>query len=244
MDYDDSDVTALGDFLRAADTGIVKVELLDEPFDLALLSDRSRREVEASLFEDGQSHATVRVYGEPVTIKADPTTNTIRQLRLLATHRGPNGTLRQMEWSTESDGTKWLAELWQMIFMHRSTDMTLCIDEIERSLHPELMRFLIVQWRDAPRAKSQLIFSTHNDNFLEDDLLRRDEVWFVEKDVSGRTRMLSEAEFVPIDGVTRQRAYLDGMYGATPRISDRRFYWFRTGSWSTDNVTATAVSAS
>ena len=59
---------------------------------------------------------------------------------------------------------------------------------------------------------------------LEDDLLRRDEVWFVEKDPRGGSRLISEVEYKPIPGVSRQRAYLDGMYGGVPRIAARRFH--------------------
>ena len=243
---DQSTLNRLGEFLKSADTGIERLELLEEDFNLSQLPDHERRNAEFEMRNLGGAYFTVVLNGDPITLKLDIETNKVSRLRLQAVHTGTDKKGIPLDWSTESDGTRRIAELWQMIFMYNGGllgDAAIFIDEIERSLHPELVRFIIEEWRNQftsqkslsrpgeltnlfeKKIEKQLIFTTHNDNFLEDDLLRRDEVWFVEKDKTGATHMTSEIEYKPAEGVTRQRAYLDGMYGGTPRIPGRRFHW-------------------
>lgn len=61
---------------------------------------------------------------------------------------------------------------------------------------------------------TQLIFTTHESNLLNLDLIRADEVWFVEKDKTGASHMTSLAEYKPREDV--QKGYLQGRYGAIP----------------------------
>lgn len=61
---------------------------------------------------------------------------------------------------------------------------------------------------------TQLIISTHECNLLNLDMIRADEVWFVEKDKSGRSRLVSLAEYKPRENV--RKGYLQGRYSAIP----------------------------
>jgi hypothetical protein len=61
---------------------------------------------------------------------------------------------------------------------------------------------------------TQLIFTTHESNLLNLDLIRADEVWFVEKDKTGTSHMTSLAEYKPREDI--QKGYLQGRYGAIP----------------------------
>ena len=61
---------------------------------------------------------------------------------------------------------------------------------------------------------SQLIFTTHESNLLDLDLIRADEVWFVEKDAAGASHLTSLAEYKPREDI--RRGYLLGRYGAIP----------------------------
>ena len=99
---------------------------------------------------------------------------------------------------------------------------TLVVDELERSLHPMLVDYLIgvVQDPEANSRGAQLIFTTHEAMLLDLDLLRRDEYWFAEKTSEGNTRLYSLEDF-------RERAdrriiwsYLDGRYGAVPAFRE------------------------
>lgn len=223
--YEGEMLENLGDFLRKADTGIERVEVQEDPLDVDQLDDHDRNRIEKWLQDDDSANLTTFIGGRRVTVKRDAATGNVYRSRLRAIHSDSNDKGTALDWANESDGTRRMAELWQMIFISPKRGLTLFIDEMERSLHPELVRFLVEQWRVTPPPNSQLIFTTHNDNFLEDDLLRRDEVWFVSKNRGGASRMVSEVQFKLVEGVTRQRAYLDGMYGGVPNISDRRFHF-------------------
>lgn len=122
----------------------------------------------------------------------------------------------------ESEGTKRLINLWLLAFS--SFHMTLALDEIDQSLHPELFRYFIGHWLEKAEDRSQLIFTTHNDNLLEDDLLRRDEVWFVTKNREGASELASLVEYKIAPGTNVQRAYLVGMFNGTPKFGIRKFY--------------------
>ena len=66
----------------------------------------------------------------------------------------------------------------------------------------------------------QLIVTTHEDRVLDLDLLRRDEVWFAEKDNRGRTELYSLEDFGPRFDAKIVKAYLEGRYGAIPHFKN------------------------
>ena len=216
-----SNLKQIGDFLSHADIGITRVEMQKEPLELESLPSYSRRMVEQWIQKDSSLPLVMSAYS---TLHQDSDSGEVYRNRLRAAHKNESGTETFLDWSSESDGTRRMTDLWQMLFASERIGRTIIVDEMERSLHPELMRYLLEQWRKHAPPNSQLIFTTHNDNFLEDDLLRRDEVWFVSKDKTGASRMVSEVQYKPVEGVTRQRAYLDGMFGGVPNIAERYFH--------------------
>lgn len=100
------------------------------------------------------------------------------------------------------------------------------IDELNARLHPLLVRnFLLTFLNPAINAKhAQLLFTTHDTWQLSNQLLRRDEIWFVEKDEQGISTLYSLADFVDVDGArirkdeSYERNYLIGKYGAIPTL--------------------------
>ncbi|WP_395090676.1 ATP/GTP-binding protein [Armatimonas sp.] len=124
----------------------------------------------------------------------------------------------------ESEGTRRLINLWPITFTSFHTPLALSIDEIDQSLHPEIFRYFIEDWIQNSRNQSQLIFTTHNDNLLEDDLLRRDEVWLVTKNKEGASELASLVEYKIEPGTNLQKAYLHGWFNGVPRLGARRFY--------------------
>lgn len=95
----------------------------------------------------------------------------------------------------------------------------LAIDEIESSLHPRLVEFIIEDFFKQ-KGQSQLLLTTHYDGLLEeDDLLRKDSVWFTDKKESGSTELYSLADFKGVNRISSlQKAYKYGKFGATPNI--------------------------
>lgn len=100
----------------------------------------------------------------------------------------------------------------------------LFIDELDARLHP-LLSTLIVQFfnsiKDNP-SQAQLIFSTHNTNLLSDKILRRDQVYFIEKDEYGASRLKSLLEKGARNDASFEKDYLNGEYNAVPFSSKER----------------------
>jgi uncharacterized protein len=129
----------------------------------------------------------------------------------------------------ESDGTvSWLGLLLPVLKALESGG-TVVVDEIDASLHPELAARLILMFQDDrtnPR-DAQLLFTTHDATLLGtafgEEVLERDQIWFVEKDETGASRLYPLSDFHPRQGENRERRYLGGSYGAVPILSDPAF---------------------
>ena len=97
----------------------------------------------------------------------------------------------------------------------------LVVDEIESSMHPLLTRHLIEMVQDAAinSYHAQLIFTTHDTGLLDLTLLRRDQIWFAEKnEKTMQTDIYALTEFSPRKGENISKGYLQGRYGAIPFI--------------------------
>ncbi|MDI9308840.1 MAG: ATP-binding protein [Limnohabitans sp.] len=125
------------------------------------------------------------------------------------------------DFSEESDGTNRLFELSpaleELIF---EDDVTFVIDELERSIHPLLAKQLLKLYSESSKTNSQLIFTTHESHLLDDELLRRDEIWFTEKKADGSTEFYPLSNFNPRGDKVLERGYLQGRYGGIPFLGD------------------------
>lgn len=119
----------------------------------------------------------------------------------------------------ESDGTRRLYGLLASVFMGRE-GRTYIIDELDTSLHPQLTyRFVKMFLEDPSSNRSQLIFSTHESSLMDFSLLRRDEIWFLEKDGNGESSLYSLEEFNERNDRRIEKAYREGRYGGVPIFS-------------------------
>jgi len=121
----------------------------------------------------------------------------------------------------ESDGTRRFFQLMGPFFQTVSLGFTVFVDELETSMHPLLARELVeyVQNVGDPASQAQLIFATHDTTLLDPELLRRDQIWFTEKDKHGATQLHSLFDYKerrPRKGEALQKGYLAGRYGAIP----------------------------
>ncbi len=108
------------------------------------------------------------------------------------------------------------------IYSAIKTNAFLNIDELETSLHPNLVE-LIIQRFLLSKGCSQLLVTMHNDSFLNmvDDLISRDSIWFTKKDERGSTDLYSLVEFKGLNRISSfQKAYRNGVFGALPMIKD------------------------
>ncbi|NUT91217.1 MAG: ATP-binding protein [Saccharothrix sp.] len=151
----------------------------------------------------------------------------VSELRLKLTHGDGE---QAFHLGDESAGTRsWLALLPSVLGLLEDGGV-LVIDEIDASLHPRLTAQLVALFRDARvnGGGAQLVFTTHDPSLLSpalgDDVLRRDEVWFVEKRDDGATDLYPLSDFHPRkDGENLARRYLGGSYGAVPNLLEGDF---------------------
>ena len=123
--------------------------------------------------------------------------------------------------SMESDGTNQLFFLCPIIKHALDYGKTIFVDELDNSLHPLLMDYIIDIFnnKDSNPNSAQLIFNTHSTKELTLDIFRRDQVYFVEKDDnSGITDLYSLDEFSVRKTENINKGYLQGRYGAIPTI--------------------------
>ena len=121
----------------------------------------------------------------------------------------------------ESDGTQRMFDLIPLLSVLSQGNVTVIVDEIDRSLHPEMSRNLIETMSVVSEGvASQLIMTTHESSLLDlKNLLRRDEVWFVEKNTDGESKLYSLEEYKPRFDKELRKAYLQGRFGAIPFIA-------------------------
>lgn len=121
--------------------------------------------------------------------------------------------------SEESDGTNRLLDLLTVLFEKRS-ECVYVIDEIDRCLHPQLTyKFISEYLKISVKKEIQLIVTTHESRLLDFDLLRKDEIWFIDKKSSGASSIYSLDEYNERFDKKIDKAYLEGRYGGVPIFS-------------------------
>ena len=124
----------------------------------------------------------------------------------------------------ESEGTKKLFSLSGPLIDTLISGDVLIIDELDARLHPLLTREIVRLFHDPDqnRNDAQLVFVTQDTNLLDNLLLRRDQIWFVEKDRQGASYLYSLAEFRVRNDATYEKDYIHGRYGAIPFLGGMR----------------------
>ncbi|MCK4260849.1 MAG: ATP-binding protein [Halanaerobiales bacterium] len=120
------------------------------------------------------------------------------------------------EFSEESDGTRRLFDLLDILISNEKNKIYI-VDEMERSLHPKLTyRFIELFYELLISNNVQLIFTTHESTIMTQELLRRDEIWFVERNKNNTSHLYSLDRFNERYDKKLSKAYLEGRYGAIP----------------------------
>ena len=144
-----------------------------------------------------------------------------------STHQNQDGKSEIFDFmNQESDGTIRLAAMVGRCLLALKTNGVLCVDELERSLHPILVRELLklFQMRDYNSGAAQLIFTTHLVQLLDDSILRLSEVAIVDKNRQRGTKVKRLIEMrnagEQIRNVTNfRKRYLKGYYSGVPRAA-------------------------
>lgn len=194
-------------YMRAADIGIDRLELLEEEVAPASATD---------LVPGG-----VRIeVGLP---RGGPPANA-KRIQVRTWHKRVDSKESvALDIQDESDGTRKLFEFAGGWIRALESGATLFVDEVDRSLHPHMTRFLVGLFHGSTNQRNaQLVYTTHDTTLLDTELLRRDQVWFVEKGENQASRVFSLLEYRPRKDEALERGYLKGRYGAVPLIGNLR----------------------
>jgi len=133
-------------------------------------------------------------------------------------HQGKNNNPVSFDLNEESHGTQRLFAYAGPILDVLRDGKVLVVDELDGSLHPKMVRFLVglIQNSHLNQNNAQLIFTTHNTSLLDVDLFRRDQIWFMEKDQEQASHLYPLTDFSPRKGEALEKGYLLGRYGALP----------------------------
>ena len=124
----------------------------------------------------------------------------------------------------ESQGTEKLFSLAGPLVKALKNGSVLIIDELDASMHPLLTQEIVKLFNDTKSNPNhaQLIFATQDTNLLDHRLLRRDQIWFTEKDRQGASHLYSLVEFKIDNDAPFERDYIQGRYGAIPYLGNIR----------------------
>lgn len=147
------------------------------------------------------------------------------QVTATSIHQGEdksgNQHMYSIELADESDGTRKLMALAPAIESVLSKGGLLLIDGIEKDLHQALVEFIIAKFQSKktnPKG-AQLVFTTHNTELLSMELLRKDQLYFVDKHKDdGASELYSISNFSTRTTDNIRKGYLLGKYGATPNV--------------------------
>lgn len=124
----------------------------------------------------------------------------------------------------ESDGTRRLFDLLEILLVEDENKVFI-VDELDRSLHPNLTyKFIEFFYEIAAKKNIQLIFTTHESKIMDLNLVRQDEIWFIEKNKENESKIYSLENFKERYDKRIEKAYLDGRYGAIPVFSSFETY--------------------
>lgn len=213
-----------GEFLKSSSTGVEslypnKVELSEDE-----LKNLLPTQIVDDLLNDLDSNnqtALVQLGNGNELIIERKKGNRYFRIKIQAIHKSPIGSETLLDLNDESDGTRRLLNLMPALHRLRTKDAVFFIDEIDRSMHPILVwKFLEYFLNACDGGQRQIIVTTHETNLLHLDLLRRDEIWFAEKNENLETHLYSLTDFKVRNDLDIRKHYLQGRFGAIPFMGD------------------------
>lgn len=203
------------------DTGIMSVESKQGPMDFDKIFEGIPAEyaekLKIKISNDITNESVLcKVNNQIYSLKKDDDGNIITT-KMMQNHGNGQDLF---EYADESDGTKRLFDLIPLFYEHNG-NRVIFIDEIDRSLHTNLTRrFLELFYKLTERDNSQLIATTHDSNLLDLDLIRQDEIWFVERVKDQSSRMYSLNRYKERYDKRVDKEYLLGRYEAVPVFNE------------------------
>lgn len=210
---------AISDYAKAADLGIEDIQFT---FD--------SKELEDIDFPESMPEELKNALSQFIHLLSDTTSDSENKLRMgevkaISQHIGKNkkgeSGLFTLGLDDESDGTRRLMFLAPAIESVLNNGGLLIVDEIERELHPMLVDFIVAKFqsKETNKTGAQLIFTTHNIELMNMELLRKDQFYFVDKDnEDGVSELYSISDFGTKTSENIRKGYIAGKYGAIPEV--------------------------
>ena len=208
-----------GAFLKNVGTGINDLRIEQNKID----ADKVPKQLLEQLQVPQGQDITVKVGGPGLSFELDSTEPTKIIRKDLAARHQVSDTDYSIGFQDESDGTQRCLNLLPALYHLTRECRVFIVDEIDRSLHPLLCHALLKLFLDAcPSGCQQMIVTTHETYLLDLELLRRDEIWFLEKDKHQQTRLSSLVDWKARKDLRVEKGYLQGRFGGIPFIGDTK----------------------
>ena len=146
--------------------------------------------------------------------------NLLYMKTLVSIHQKLDGTEVEMTMGSESDGTRRLIEYMPLFYAVTKQGGVYIVDEIERSMHPILIKDIIQKLSESNTAKGQLVFTTHESGLLDQNIFRPDEIWFAQKDSEQATQLYPLSDYNIHKTANIENGYLNGRYGGIPFLAN------------------------
>lgn len=221
LDEDHALFSSMNEMLPQLDTGINCLGGEEVPLDLVNMPEGLKTKLQETLKEG----VTVRLMTQPINERVIVTRKNGKLVanKLMSFHTKDDGTKEKFDLRLESDGSQRVIDLLPAFLEIASpvSKKVYVIDELDRSLHTLLTRKLLETYLESchPDSRSQLLFTTHDIQLMDQSLLRRDEMWVAERDQSGASSISSFSEFKDVrSDKDIQKSYLQGRLGGIPNL--------------------------
>lgn len=219
--YYESTLSNIKKIVRSFDTGIEDIEIKN------MSEEQLQNKIGISLYKDviNELKKNVQKQGQELNLSMrskkeffNITMNDNYDLEIKTLCFKHGQSMLDFEFCEESDGTKRVFDFLD-ILLNKNQNSVYVIDEMERSLHPNLFNRLIELLNEYQKQSNiQVIFTTHESSIMKQDLFRRDQIWFIERNKDNDSRIYSLDTFNERFDKKISKAYLEGRYGAIPQF--------------------------
>lgn len=214
----------LSETLSKLDTGVFKISASTKQMSLRDVA--KKEEIPEKIVEEIESKegGIINISGKYYIFVGKENGTILVQLKF---EHHLNNKIYEFDIEDESDGTQRLLDLLPILFQINSNfDRVYFIDELDRSLHTKLSKYLLNAFVSATEMKyNQMIYTAHDVNLINLDDFRKEEIWFIEKNNLGESKIKPLSDFDIKKGQNMLKDYINGRFGAVPVIrSDKNAF--------------------
>ena len=207
------------------DTGIDGISFKQLDFDKIHLPNEVKEDIKNDLLSEKSDKNNIflsNINDDKYYVFSKIPENKIEAKVLKTRHKVEGGTYELFDLKNESDGTRRIMDLIPLIIDFFKGGSVFVIDEIERSLHPNLVKdFFDFILNKCEKVSSQIIVTSHESTLLNQKLLRKDEIWFAVKNKNGSTNLHSLEDYNIRFDKDIMKDYLLGRFKGIPKLGNR-----------------------